>query len=1267
MQRISVNLVILFSFLIYLPLNVSSANVKQFRIYDFNVVVQQFELDSSRTRPSPIPVGFDNPKSLNKRVIKGQGVTTINGHRVNVEFGNIELRYDTAIVSPRRDLPISIPPLVAVAGVVKGSSQNPSYLSYTLDSNTVYIDPRTLTIKPNQATAVVSIKTTFKHFTNITAPLSLNAPSARISSNGSVAASNIRKPINFNLKHTPLKLKISPFQNYRINLGTKFRESIYGQRGIHIQGKAEKDNVEAFNFTGFVDRRRAVVLRITQEHAFDTFPDRYWVHVSDGYANISYNTSGNVSIGGTFHADIIIPDTIKNTNNQPLQKLENQTLNLDQDFSLNNKIELGEKVRIGQRFLYVPERDGVWAYFPNWPLNQPYSSFPEKPRTCDQWRKAFEDLLEADGSGGKLPAYAIHRRPGITLIKGVVLFDSPQISKADSNTQLVIKSRVRSVLTLTELGVVGPMSGASASFVSADSDIKLGDEAITPPRTSWQTIIKTEDAMPEVQAHRFKLANLRILDMQLIKAYFCRSEMEPDSAIFNYSVHFPHPSYINLLFEDKSLNQDGRFSFAKGPVTPKYLIVPLDVSDGELSNLGSELPKYAVTLPNPDTHILWAWRLPISFSEKGVHIEFDAADNRRSDIRVKMFDASSSEPEALLSAQQQTTMMNNGEASGRITSSEMWLKPLYSKNSAIRKGIRFKAIMSSADGSFKVVDIDKDPFLAPMYAAPGLEQKVGLLVRLNALDLGGFVIADPSTNPVNRDSDYSWHGKIQFPFFSDLNQATWEMAHFSIKDQLPKMKETISMANAHLKYQCESENSGACMFTQLPSPLLSVKVEELDFDWRQTAFATNKIEASEEKEGIAERLDSKSLKITSFTNAVLQLNFPDNSEPYPVTKDYGNTGDCGRELWTRNILTDWQPSDNQRDLVCFDQNASCVRGQCGIGTCSKQFIAGTYEIRTRTCESLDDGQCEEKTIFKAPNAKYYPDLKHFDLNRSNVITSTDASENPYDTVINIPSAQIAVSEDGRFIEGAFGATYAQVATSLPYEGFFTFKLDNKCGYYYFYGGGSFTYALTFRGQVIIFNSPYEFLKEPSPFFMVTDTLRTLTIRALYDSEAKFAKAAGLDKVEDETIISGLITSGNAEFGWGYGIYGLSVKAGPGLVLYQYKNTGEVKKYRIGTFLRVIGTGEVDLGLIGASITGSGELSISGGLPEVESLDELESYQSEGDFSLHGSMELKGCADATWVYCQGILEFPKVTYDTDSGFKADGVDLDAECDRGSCNN
>jgi hypothetical protein len=71
------------------------------------------------------------------------------------------------------------------------------------------------------------------------------------------------------------------------------------------------------------------------------------------------------------------------------------------------------------------------------------------------------------------------------------------------------------------------------------------------------------------------------------------------------------------------------------------------------------------------------------------------------------------------------------------------------------------------------------------------------------------------------------------------------------------------------------------------------------------------------------------------------------------------------------------------------------------------------------------------------------------------------------------------------------------------------------------------------------------------------------------------------------------------------------------------------------------------------------------LPEVNSLSELERIQSEGDFSLHGSLELRGCADATWVYCQGILEFPEVTYDTDSGFEAGGVDFSAECDGGSC--
>ena len=567
--------------------------------------------------------------------------------------------------------------------------------------------------------------------------------------------------------------------------------------------------------------------------------------------------------------------------------------------------------------------------------------------------------------------------------------------------------------------------------------------------------------------------------------------------------------------------------------------------------------------------------------------------------------------------------------------------------------------MKSTDGSFSVTGIDHYPVLAQMYAEPEKERKSGFLVELSSLNDGGFRMVDSSTDPVDRRQDYSWKGRIQLPFFSLASVNTWKHAEFFIKDQLPRLGKSLKVDNNGVKYACCQQDESSCVFTSPESTFLQVSSEELLFSQPQTIFTTNKVEAFEVEVGDQLKLDAESLRIASYTDAVLQLKNPVNTdEPYDVDSSAGDIGDCGRKLWTRSVVLDWQHSDNQRDLVCYDKDANCIRGDCE--SCADHYIAGTYEVRTRTCEDSDN--CPETTIMRAENARYYPGLPRLDLSRSDVAVTTDTIENPYSMVINIPSAQLAWSEDKRFIEAAFGATYTEVAASLPYEGAFNFKLDNKCGYYYFHSGGSFTYFLTFRGQTFIVHAPYEFLKQSSPFFMVTDILETLRIRSLYDSQDKFIKAAGLDKVGDKTVISGLLTSGNAKFGMSYGVFDLSVASGPGIYMYQFKNPNATEQYRIGTFMKVIGGASIDIGLMGVGVTGVNTLETRVRIPET--LSDFETIRSEGDFTTYGSLELRGCVSAL-VTCSAALLFPETNFSSSNGLNISGFDTKIDCDTDGC--
>ena len=669
--------------LVFLPISVSLAAENKFRIYDFVVEVGNYNpvrtnQPSVFGRPTT-DIRINRPTDLDGKVISGSGVTTIKGKRVNILFNNIKLKHDIRTSLPGRHASTNVVPLVAISGVVKGTSGN-APISYLMGSNKVLVNPKTLIIEPRQAKAVVSVHANFDHFTDRISPLVLTAPIANVSSNGSVAGTNFKSTVSMELKSTPFSLNILATDDYRINLGNKFSVTTYGQRGVNIKGSVLKDNVETFLFTGVIREDRTVALNMALNQPFDSRPDGYFLHVKSGAVYVSYSADGVSAISGNFITDITIPDDIRDHANQPLSKLIDVELRLDNEAGLYSQVVIVEKIRIGQSFTVEPDQSGAWAYFPDWIINGSSTHYQKKPRICSEWRAIFEELLDKTWDGQeRKPIYDIRRRPGITLTRGVVYFNSPQITHPTNNAPITVKSRITGAMTLTTLGVVGPMSGDSFYFVPVDADIRLGDGSMTPSKTSWKTILDAGATLPERLSHRFNLADLRILDMQLKGAYFCLSELEQGSAEFNYTVHFPHPSYINLLFEDKSLKRNGLFSMAKGPVVATTLYVPSNVSPVQLNNIGHELPKGTVVLPNPDTHILWAWRLPVSFSDRGVHIDYVTTGDMGSNIQVKMFDLSSQEPEGVLSEYQISATAQNAEAVGVINSSEIWLKPLYSK------------------------------------------------------------------------------------------------------------------------------------------------------------------------------------------------------------------------------------------------------------------------------------------------------------------------------------------------------------------------------------------------------------------------------------------------------------------------------------------------------------------------------------------------------------------------------------------------------------
>ena len=118
-----------------LPVTSNAASQGKFKIYDFTVEVASSSIiESPRSGDPPRlsrRIGFTNPRSLNGRIINGNGTTTIRGKRINVIFRNIRLKYvESRSLPDAGRMPTETLSLVAVSGYVRGSSTNISYVYY---------------------------------------------------------------------------------------------------------------------------------------------------------------------------------------------------------------------------------------------------------------------------------------------------------------------------------------------------------------------------------------------------------------------------------------------------------------------------------------------------------------------------------------------------------------------------------------------------------------------------------------------------------------------------------------------------------------------------------------------------------------------------------------------------------------------------------------------------------------------------------------------------------------------------------------------------------------------------------------------------------------------------------------------------------------------------------------------------------------------------------------------------------------------------------
>jgi hypothetical protein len=556
----------------------------------------------------------------------------------------------------------------------------------------------------------------------------------------------------------------------------------------------------------------------------------------------------------------------------------------------------------------------------------------------------------------------------------------------------------------------------------------------------------------------------------------------------------------------------------------------------------------------------------------------------------------------------------------------MALSPLYSDNSAFRKGVRFKGFLSM-EGMFVLDAFDTKPFFGKSYS------------KKFKCDLRSVVLAPLESSPVSRLFDFKWDGALQFPFFSNAELNTWRPVRFEIKDADPFMPLPINIERTSgERLQCsngELTNLGT-------GTLLSLTVNKLNYIRTLGGFVCDSLKKNDT--GVLGRLE-----LFSYSHALF-------IEKYAVKKDtvisQTVTSGCNNNRTVTEFLKDAYPNSVIIDLVCYDRLASAARDPVtNNSSCCSVFYYGTYQIITQK------GQGTPIVTLSANNAKFYPyeSTNKLKLENSTLTTRSDDTSEGETKSIEIPGMQLAYNDQGYF--GAFGSTYTDVAFSLPYEGEFRFFLDPKCGYFYMLGAGSFTiFGIPLRGQVFLFHAQRSIL-DAHPFSSNTSTtlLEDMRIRSLSSDIDAFLSSTQLKGMNPGSVITGFLSTGAASYGLNF--LGIDVFLQAGVTNYLYHTTDN-NAFKTGMFEIANASASLDLKLFSVGINGRIELEQLLSIPVGNNA--IASFRGT-DLTLSGRVQIEGCIDVLLLgkCCAGIRTGASMS--TQTGLKIDPVDPYACCD------
>lgn len=1137
----------------------------------------------------------------------GTGIINFKGRARNVSFSGVKVRLNQTNQ------------LIATSGQVKGTSV--TIVNYDFAGFKISLNWKSVIIKPSGSAAIISVKVPLHSCAlDSLANLNMISTSCQFFSDGSVFGNNFSGSGVFSLKNSVYSVHITNQSDGIIKTGRSLNNT-GPENGAHLKAK---DQNGLFDISCSISEDASgskLIFRLlnpVERHLeYNTGKDEYYfVKLKKGMIRFRYDADTLTECRGEFPSRVKLPGRYNRiVDIGPGEVIDTFDVMLFTDCTnalfdsldlVNHSTGKHYQLKIGA-VSFDPGEYKAWIYFPKWLENSSeYSIFKGDP-ACEE----LTGLLRRMNNGN---IYRCDKNPGLTVTKGTMYLRSPQIdykysgslSDADSRT---VKTYFSGYLTFTPYGLQGSVGSDGNTFVPFTYSMNTCAINKSYPPSSWKDIISRGDTLPEKIDELFRIQQLRILEMRLKVMKICKDMVETKSSFFRYYVHFPYPTYMNLEFEDNSFTQDGRFIKAYGPIALRAnenldyrtSVIMTDEENGK--------KKEAIQVPSG--YIFWAWRLPVTFADRGIEIDYK---------RLFIY------PDSGI-----TITMNDQSRNsiGEIYGSELSVSPLYSDNSAFRKGVRFKGFLS-IEGAFHLEKWDTLPYFGKFYS------------KKFRCDLSEISLAPLGSSPTMRKFDFKWDGRLQFPFFCYNTSETWRFVQFQVKDAEPFMPEPINIERTvRQRLGCDNR----IMTSLSTNDTISFTVKNLGYKDQLGGFVCDKLRKNgTNKWG--------RLELFSYDHALfIENNINKKDTILKRTED----NSCNNNRVVIEKLKDAYSNKNGiTDLVCYDPLASLCRNPgTNNSSCCDIFYYGTYEVITYKSS-------EDSTItLSATNTKYYPyePVYKLSLESSTLATRSDDASQGTSQVMDVPGMQLAYTDQGYF--GAFGSTYTDVAFSLPYEGEFRFFLDPHCGYFYMLGAGSFTiFGIPLRAQVFLFHAPKEvFYTHPFTSYNTTSLLEDMSIRSLSEDVSDFLENTQLSFEDNTSVVTGFLCTGAASYGLNWNSINVSIEAGITTYLY-HSNNGNI--FRTGMFGIAGAQASLDLILFSVQAEGRLKLALALGIP-FGNYDNIIASLRESDFILRGEFMMKGCIGVIFLgdCCAGFSS--SATLSNENGLKFNAFDVFCGCD------